>query len=905
MKTYSSPTIQQAPRVSIRATSFLCAIGVGLVGRVVFLSICSWFLWPHGMQAQDLNRDGSIDVLWHHKSSGSNAVWYMNGTNFNGSALLTTAGDPGWRMAGFGRFHRDASTNIYTDILWRHTPTGLNAVWFLEGPNGTNLVGTAQITPAYDLNWQIVGTGDFNRDGQTDILWYHPTQGTAVWLMSGTTLTSSAMVNPTHPAPWLPCAVGDMDNDGYPDVICRNQNTGQIGIWFMFWNTNYIPPIVGRKEEAILAWYHQDIDWKIVAAADFNHDTYADLLWRHATLGLNYFLFMQVKAVLGADFLLPPQYDTDWRMANQETIDSTWRLGPELPRLTATPSESPRQISLKFRLPLWNGQPLTATIERRQVPNETNWTSIVSGFAHPANTDTIYTDNLNLESGARYEYRLYRTTWGGVWYLMSGINATPNDNRGRMILLADRSTTNALAQPLQLLIQDLVGDGWTVLRHDVERHNDTSWAANTNNIATIKGLVRSDYQADPTNTKAVLIVGHVAIPYSGSRSWDGHTSSIKPPDHSGAWPCDAYYGDVHETNWTDNSVNYTNIDYPQCVNVPGDGKFDNNYVQTAYFQPTLDLAVGRIDFANLPALGADEATLLARYLNKDHRYRHKLLDWQVPLTNTPNRCAYYEHFTSGYGTNFFLAANATGNSIALIGDSTEKLVVGDFLLQNQRVYLLGYLSGAGSIDGMNQGSSWQITHTTAQFLTNNPTTVFCVLHSSYNADWNLSSNNFLRAQISPTNYGLAALNRYGGMWSLHHLAMGEHLGASMLSTMNDTDLYDPQGCRAIYGAIMGDLTLRVDTLSPPAGFSAYAQGNNMVLIWTNAPGVKYLAYRRTPNGWVYPANPFSRITQNPVDGPSFTDTSGTTNHQYMLRALKLTSTGSGTYTNISQGVYWP
>jgi len=56
-----------------------------------------------------------------------------------------------------------------------------------------------------------------------------------------------------------------------------------------------------------------------------------------------------------------------WRIAGQDTADSTWRLGPELPRLTTTVSVSPPSVTLEFRLPrLHRYDPLSLTIQRRQ-----------------------------------------------------------------------------------------------------------------------------------------------------------------------------------------------------------------------------------------------------------------------------------------------------------------------------------------------------------------------------------------------------------------------------------------------------------------------------------------------------------------------------------------------------------
>ena len=54
-----------------------------------------------------------------------------------------------------------------------------------------------------------------------------------------------------------------------------------------------------------------------------------------------------------------------------------------------------------------------------------------------------------------------------------------------MISPVDQTLTNALATNLTQLTQDLVGDGWKVIRHDAPRHDDATWSNNTNNIAVI------------------------------------------------------------------------------------------------------------------------------------------------------------------------------------------------------------------------------------------------------------------------------------------------------------------------------------------------------------------------------------------------------------------------------------
>ena len=127
----------------------------------------------------------------------------------------------------------------------------------------------------------------------------------------------------------------------------------------------------------------------------------------------------------------------------------------------------------------------------------------------------------------------------GTGYVYAGINAPLTENRGKVLLLVDNTFTTALSAELSRLEQDLVGDGWTVVRRDISR-NDTP--------ANIKSLIKSEYNADPTNLQSVFLFGHVPVPYSGNLCPDGHDDNNGR--HKGAWAADVYYADMHGT-WTD------------------------------------------------------------------------------------------------------------------------------------------------------------------------------------------------------------------------------------------------------------------------------------------------------------------------------------------------------------------
>ena len=102
--------------------------------------------------------------------------------------------DDGKRLAdinGTGDFNGDGKS----DILWRHTSAGRGRDLVDERRNlqSNGLVGT----PGNDR--QIAAPGDFNGDGKSDILWRHISGGAvAIWLMNGFNIQSNGLVG----TPW-------------------------------------------------------------------------------------------------------------------------------------------------------------------------------------------------------------------------------------------------------------------------------------------------------------------------------------------------------------------------------------------------------------------------------------------------------------------------------------------------------------------------------------------------------------------------------------------------------------------------------------------------------------------------------------------------------------------------------
>jgi hypothetical protein len=129
--------------------------------------------------------------------------------------------------------------------------------------------------------WHIAGTGDFNGDGNSDILW-ESTAGTAnVWTMNGTQLVSAAPVEDAQGAlaqmgsEWHIVAEGDFDGDGKADVLWES-DSGVETIWGL--NGSSLSALYNNVGQAGSV-AQMGSEWHAVGVGNFNGDKTADLVW--------------------------------------------------------------------------------------------------------------------------------------------------------------------------------------------------------------------------------------------------------------------------------------------------------------------------------------------------------------------------------------------------------------------------------------------------------------------------------------------------------------------------------------------------------------------------------------------------------------------------------------------------
>jgi hypothetical protein len=554
-------------------------------------------------------------------------------------------------------------------------------------------------------------------------------------------------------------------------------------------------------------------------------------------------------------------------------------------QLSAVVKENPPRITLhwpKDSCP----QPKNYTIYRKS-PGASSWgrgTTLSSSA-------TEYTDK-NVSIGAAYEYEVVKSTphYTGYGYIYSGIDVPLTDSRGKLLLVVDNTYAAQLTNELVRLQQDLLGDGWQVARMDVAQ-NDSA--------ASVKRRIKAQYDSDPTNVKAVFLFGHVPVAYSGDIVPDGHC-----PDHRGAWPCDGFYGDM-EGEWTDYSVNDVTATDARTRNVPGDGKYDQSS-----FPAPLKLMVGRVDLANMPgrltyggpATFPSELELLRNYLNKDHNFRQKQID-------LPRRGIVGDYFGVRDGEAF--AASGWRNLSTFFSSENVTAVheQGTWIpTLSSNSYLWAYGCGPGSftsIGGLGNSDSYYDGVTT-ELVKADIKAAFTMLYGSWLGDWD-SEDNFQRAILALPTYGLTCACSGRPHWFMQHMALGEPIGFSARLTQNNRPggLYENEqnNCASqIHIALMGDPTLRMHVVAPPANLTLTENGNNVTLNWTPTTEsvIGYHVYRAAnTNG------PYARLTSTPVTCTSYTDTGVAPSSRcgYMVRAVKLETSASGTYYNASQGAF--
>ena len=166
----------------------------------------------------------------------------------------------GHQIVGTGDFDHDGDS----DILRRNDVGG---VMVLELEN-------QEIVEAHDLGpvastWQVGGSGDFDADGDDDILFRHDGGDTVTWEMQDGLYVVNHNLGSVATT-WQIAGTGDFDHDGDDDILWRHQD-GQVVTWEMENGAYVVNHNLGDVPTT----------WQIRGVGDFDADGDADILWHH------------------------------------------------------------------------------------------------------------------------------------------------------------------------------------------------------------------------------------------------------------------------------------------------------------------------------------------------------------------------------------------------------------------------------------------------------------------------------------------------------------------------------------------------------------------------------------------------------------------------------------------------
>jgi RHS repeat-associated protein len=267
-------------------------------------------------KTQTYAAQASTDIHWFYPVITLANVWHIRPDFSSPTSMIASsyyiqkdgknADIPLSHTPTVGDFNGDGQS----DILWRENSGSSVVIWTLsQTASGLATVAgtftgtmTAGFTPT---------TGDFNGDGTSDILWYQSgSTTTTVWLMKpdpaqGTIVLSTTAILQNGSPVAVPTGstpfVGDFNGDRQSDVLWRQTNGSDSVFWTLAKTTTGLPTLATNP----FSYPNAAVGYK-PTIGDFNGDGLSDVQWYLPGNTTTYVWLMKQDPLTGTNLLITP-----------------------------------------------------------------------------------------------------------------------------------------------------------------------------------------------------------------------------------------------------------------------------------------------------------------------------------------------------------------------------------------------------------------------------------------------------------------------------------------------------------------------------------------------------------------------------------------------------------------------
>ena len=137
--------------------------------------------------------------------------------------------------------------------------------------NGNSVAGAGSMGGSVSPSWHVAATGDFTGNGKSDILFQNDDGQLYEWQMNALSVMASGAVGGSVSPSWHVVGTGDFAGTGKSDILFQNDD-GQLYEWQMNGFTVAVAGSVGSNVSP---------SWHVVGTGDFNGDGKSDILFQN------------------------------------------------------------------------------------------------------------------------------------------------------------------------------------------------------------------------------------------------------------------------------------------------------------------------------------------------------------------------------------------------------------------------------------------------------------------------------------------------------------------------------------------------------------------------------------------------------------------------------------------------